>query len=78
MSDGDWRTLSEIGEATGDPVASVSAQLRHLRKRRFGAYIVDKRSRGDRALGLFEYRVRAGDARGDAAFVDDFDAFDEE
>lgn len=57
MLDGQWRTLAEIETATGDPAASVSAQLRHLRKERFGSYLVEKRARGDRAVGLFEYRV---------------------
>lgn len=57
MLDGQWRTLSEIGAATGDPAASVSAQLRHLRKARFGSHVVEKRARGDRAVGLYEYRV---------------------
>lgn len=32
MKDGAWRTLGEIAAATGDPQASISAQLRHLRK----------------------------------------------
>lgn len=58
MLDGKWRSLQEIAEATGDPAASVSAQLRHLRKKRFGALIVERRSRGTRDRGLFEYRVR--------------------
>ena len=57
MSDGEWRTLSEIAAETGDPQASISAQLRHLRKPRFGAFIVERQSRGDRATGLYEYRV---------------------
>lgn len=57
MLDGAWRTLAEIAQATGDPPASVSAQLRHLRKKRFGAFTVDKRARGERKSGLFEYRV---------------------
>jgi|SRR5262252_2522553 len=57
MIDGNWRTLSEISDATGDPAASVSAQLRHLRKPRFGSFVVDRRARGDRARGLFEYRL---------------------
>lgn len=56
MEDGKWRTLGEIAQATGDPEASVSAQLRHLRKPRFGAYIVHRRKRGD-IPGLYEYRV---------------------
>jgi len=54
MRDGRWRTLAEIAEATGDPPASVSAQLRHLRKPRFGAHRVEKRRRSG---GLWEYRL---------------------
>ena len=57
MSDGQWRTLSEIEAETGDPAASVSAQLRHLRKPRFGAHLVDKRRRGDPGNGLWEYAL---------------------
>lgn len=57
MSDGVWRTLDQISEVTGDPPASVSAQLRHLRKPRFGAYLVEKRYV---SRGLFEYRVLPG------------------
>jgi hypothetical protein len=57
MSDHHWRTLSEISTATGDPEASVSAQLRHLRKRKFGEHHVNKRNRGGREHGLFEYQL---------------------
>lgn len=57
MSDARWRALKEISEVTGDPPSSVSAQLRHLRKERFGSYIVEKRIRGEREKGLYEYRV---------------------
>jgi len=57
MLDGRWRTLHEIAEATGESEASVSAQLRHLRKPRFGSYVVDKRRRGQAKRALFEYRV---------------------
>jgi hypothetical protein len=57
MLDGKWRTLSEIEAATGDPAASVSAQLRHLRKPRFGEYVVERRHRGHESSGLYEYRV---------------------
>ena len=57
MRDGKWRTLSEIGAATKDPVASISAQLRHLRKPRFGSSSVYKRPRGARGAGLWEYQV---------------------
>lgn len=59
ISDGEWRTLDEISQKMPGraPHASVSAQLRHLRKKRFGAHIIEKRPRGDRSNGLFEYRL---------------------
>jgi hypothetical protein len=57
MQDEKWRTLQEIADTTGDPPASVSAQLRHLRKERFGKHTVNKRRRGNRKRGLFEYQL---------------------
>ena len=54
MRDGQWRTLDEISTVTGDPPASVSAQLRHLRKRRFGAHLVEREHVG---RGLYRYRL---------------------
>ena len=49
-----WKTLAEISEKTGYPEASVSAQLRHLRKPEFGSYRVDKRRV---TQGTWEYKV---------------------
>lgn len=49
-----WKTLSQISILTGDPEASVSAQLRHLRKPRFGGHTIEKRHLGN---GLYEYRM---------------------
>ena len=57
MNDSEWRTLGEIATATGDPEASISAQLRHLRKPEFGSFVVDKRRRGLATTGLWEYRL---------------------
>lgn len=57
MLDGQWRTIREIARKTADPEASVSAQLRHLRKPRFGGYTVERRQRGERKSGLYEYRL---------------------
>ena len=63
MRDERWRTLGEISFEIlqrfdkSDPLPSISAQLRHLRKTRFGGYCVEKRARGERCHGLFEYRV---------------------
>lgn len=56
VSDGVWRTLHDIASTTGDPEPSVSAQLRHLRKPRFGSHTVEKLHKGN---GLFLYRVLA-------------------
>lgn len=50
-----WVTLEEIERATGYPQASISAQLRHLRKPKFGGHTVEKRRRGKG--GTFEYMV---------------------
>jgi len=57
MKDGRWRTLNEIEEITGDGQASISAQLRHLRKARFGSHEVEKRRRGALGSGWWEYRL---------------------
>jgi DNA ligase-1 len=57
MLDKAWRTLAELEVLTNDPPASISAQLRHLRKKRFGSYVVERRVRGDRKNGLYEYRL---------------------
>lgn len=56
MQDGKWRALFEISNLTGDPPASISAQLRHMRKARFGSHTVNKRLRGE-LDGLWEYQL---------------------
>jgi hypothetical protein len=63
MRDGCWRSLQDIVDATGDPHASISAQLRHLRKPRFGGYTVEKRRR-TATCGTWEYRLRTDNAGG--------------
>lgn len=52
MADGKWHTLEAISRATGDPHASVSAQLRHIRNKVGRA--VEKHYLGN---GLYEYRM---------------------
>ncbi len=54
MRDHAWRSLSTIERITGDPPASISAQLRHMRKARFGGHTVNRRYLGD---GLYEYQL---------------------
>jgi DNA-binding transcriptional regulator GbsR (MarR family) len=53
-----WMTLGEIEQVTRYPQASISAQLRHLRKESFGAYIVKKRRREPAYKGIWEYFVK--------------------
>jgi hypothetical protein len=61
MCDSKWRTLDEIASTTGDPPASISAQLRHLRKERFGGHTVGRRARAGNRSGLYEYRLVVSD-----------------
>ena len=62
MKGGHWRTLEEISRASehfgkSDSEAAVSARLRDYRKERFGEHCVERRARGGRHKGLFEYRL---------------------
>ena len=54
MKDAIPRTLKEIAALTGDPESSISAQLRHMRKPRFGGHTVVKEHVGS---GLYTYRL---------------------
>ena len=55
MSDGIPRTLREISQVTGDPESSISAQLRHMRKERFGSHEV---VRERQSPGLYKYQLK--------------------
>ena len=57
MADGRYRTLAEIVAVTGGTEASVSARLRDLRRGCHGGHVVDRRPRGERKRGLFEYAL---------------------
>lgn len=54
MKDGKFRTLKEIESYVNYPQASISAQLRHMRKERFGAHTVNKNYLGN---GLYQYQL---------------------
>jgi len=56
-----WSTLADIEAFTGYPQASISAQIRHLRKARFGSYTVTKRRKSGGQGGTWEYRVTSGE-----------------
>ena len=57
MADAQWLSLNQIAMETGAPAASVSAQLRHLRKERFGSNTVNKRYI-ERGVFLYQLIVR--------------------
>jgi hypothetical protein len=64
---GRWLTLRELARLTRYGEASISAQLRHLRKPEYGAFVLDKRRREEEEVGriaeqgpLWEYRLRGG------------------
>ena len=55
MSDGNYRTVNEIHEQLGYPHASISAQLRNLKKPKFGGHGLEKkRVFEDSALWTFK------------------------
>jgi hypothetical protein len=60
-----WLTLDELARLTHYPPGSISAQLRHLRKPRFGGFEVEKRPRefgramrGEEFGTVWEYQLR--------------------
>jgi len=57
IKNGNWYTLDEIHSITKDPHASISAQLRNLRKEKFGSHVIEKRPKGNRSNGLWEYSM---------------------
>ena len=53
MQDKEWHTLDWLARKCGGTVASVSARLRDMRKRRFGSHTVERKYEGS---GLWKYR----------------------
>jgi len=60
-----WLTLDELAKLTHYPPASISAQLRHLRKPQFGGFVVEKQPRtagkilrGEDFGTVWEYQLR--------------------
>lgn len=54
MQFGHWFSLRQIASLTGDAEASISAQLRNLRKARFGGHTINRRHVKN---GLYEYQL---------------------
>jgi len=53
IKDGNWYSLAQLASMTGAPEASVSAQLRNLRKQKHGGHIIDRR----RVYNFYEYSL---------------------
>ena len=62
---GSWLTLRELSQLTQFGEASISAQLRHLRKPKYGRYDVEKQVRRGLVVSdvergaIWEYRLRS-------------------
>ena len=60
---GSWLTLRELSQVTQYGEASISAQLRHLRKTKYGSYVIEKRVRRDLVVrdvergAIWEYQL---------------------
>jgi len=67
LQGGAWLTLLEINTITGDPIPSVSCQIRHLRKVEYGSHTILKRRRGRAESGLFEYKLFQNEQNPEAA-----------
>jgi hypothetical protein len=57
LQGGEWLSLPELRDRTGDPIASISAQLRNLRKPGFGSHTILRRRREPAEKGLHEYHL---------------------
>lgn len=51
---GEWMTLEELAMRAKAPAASASAQMRHLKKPRFGCWLIEKDYVVD---GIYYYRL---------------------
>jgi hypothetical protein len=55
MKSGEWITLRQLADRAKCPEASASAQMRNLRKERFGSFAVEKKYDH---FGVFLYRLK--------------------
>ena len=55
MKSGEWITLRQLADRAKCPEASASAQMRNLRKERFGSFSVEKKYDH---FGVFLYRLK--------------------
>jgi hypothetical protein len=51
-----WLSLLDLHSMTSDPIASISANLRNLRKPEHGSHTINRRRRAG-SFNLFEYHL---------------------
>lgn len=56
--DGNWHTLSELSEKTGDPESSISARLRDIRKKYGSAAMESRRLKEGKGTWIYRVHVR--------------------
>ena len=54
MENAGWLTVQQLSQELGYPATSVSAQIRNLRKDKFGGRYVERRYQGN---GLYEFKL---------------------
>ncbi len=54
MRDGEYHTIAEVAEKTGDPAQSVGRQIRYIRSKPRGSHVLEREYRGN---GLYAFRV---------------------
>ena len=64
-----WLTLDELARLTHYPQASISAQLRHLRKPEYGGFVVEKQPRLVGAVLRARISGRCGSTRSSVRFA---------
>ena len=57
MRDGEYHTIQEVAERTGDPAQSVARQMRYIRSKARGGHVLEREHRG---RGLYAFRVDFG------------------
>ena len=73
-----WVTLEELAGKTKYPPASISAQLRHLRKAEYGGWVIAKRRREWVTEELvWEYRLAEGGKGGQGSKGEEIGGGDE-
>ena len=53
MRSGSWYSVTNIHEALGFPEPSISAQIRNLRKKKFGGHLIERR----RVDNFYQFRL---------------------